>query len=53
MHGMEDRNDQLDETCTYQNKDRYQKEGPRPDNWNEQTLGIKIILAWEALPVLP
>ena len=40
------------EKCDYQNKDCYQKKGARPDDWNEEALGIKIVLAREALPVL-
>jgi hypothetical protein len=50
---MKNKNSQKgSEKCDYQNKDCYQKEGARPDDWNEEALGIKIVLAREALPVL-
>jgi hypothetical protein len=38
--------------CAYQNKYRNHKQGTRPQHWDEETLGIKVVLAWEALPVL-
>lgn len=51
--GDADRHGEWDDwRCAYQNKYRNQEQGTGPHDRDEEALGIKVILAWEALPVL-